>query len=679
MASSTTDSLWFVAGSTAEGQAYAVHCGQKSVQDIDIMMVEGTISSPTALIPTNISGFKQIRFDQVKILGGQSCLTSTLNSNGVLCLNGLKMKEHVLSRCRNETTPVAEVPGTDRTEYQTDSAAASVAATQKYDPLASENHFTHVFSDLLHPQQPSLPPNLLKERFRKISDGVMDAMRRYVLPLVTNEQTQKTVTEWCMNEQRFRDLLNMIGPVYGYHLPQKLKQQLQLILDFYDKHKHLSNSFHCKQITDYFKSCMPKEIDWVPAIQIKGFWPDDVKWFLKRFKKNRPHLYDEIIPTTSMHLIAKWPRKTSNTDEELGFRYSFSALERAIAQKRTENEQILNGIARSIYYRYLKTTRNLIPSYFVKTTVLWMCEIMSDLIKKIVGDSSESVARQIGFEWIKFATKQLQQGICPHYFIENVNLLEPYKQELLNEASNTLYEKVNLDQMIQIEFMEIRKQMIEGMYKNDEQFIRQLKVVDLIQAVNDYHEMKHLWSLPVDYNNNDNAVASCLSILNLMGSVDNNQPNWISFRELILKNDEEDEQQQEPPIWGEDVTLWGPSEFTENLRAVALLLKLINEILINESFTDYRCVEYNPHDIQSLQSISREAMNPANMMPYLISVYGSLFTGSSFGMNQNRMKQVLSSFLRRTLIQDQGVGPRLNLQTENGEYSIIIIRTFMKL
>ncbi|CAF4610911.1 unnamed protein product, partial [Didymodactylos carnosus] len=138
----------------------------------------------------------------------------------------------------NETTPCAEVPGADRTKYQTDSAAASVAATQKYDPLASENYFTQVFSDLLHPQQPSLPPNLLKERFRKFSDGVMEVICRYVLPLITNEQTQKTVTEWCMNKQRFCDLLNMIGPVYGYHLPQKLKQQLQLILDFYDKHKH---------------------------------------------------------------------------------------------------------------------------------------------------------------------------------------------------------------------------------------------------------------------------------------------------------------------------------------------------------------------------------------------------------------------------------------------------------
>ncbi|CAF4439047.1 unnamed protein product [Didymodactylos carnosus] len=322
--------------------------------------------------------------------------------------------------------------------------------------LPAINDFTQVLSDILHPQQPLLPPNLLKERFYKFSYNYLEIMRCFIIPIITSEHTQDVGTELNMNEQRLYDLFNMIGSAYGYRLPQKLKRQLQLILDFYDKHKHLSDSGNHKEIINYLTYCMPKDVDFVPAIEIKGFWPDDVKWFFERFKKNRPFLYDELISTTSMHLIAKWPKKTSNTDEELGFRYSFSALERFIAQKRTENEQVLNGIARSIYYRYLKTTRNLIPSYFVKTTVLWMCETMSDLINNIVADNPESVAQQLGFEWIKFATKQLQQGICSHYFIENLNLLEPYTQELLNEACDILHYKVNLDEMVQFE-SEFRK------------------------------------------------------------------------------------------------------------------------------------------------------------------------------------------------------------------------------
>ncbi|CAF4577506.1 unnamed protein product [Didymodactylos carnosus] len=65
---------------------------------------------------------------------------------------------------------------------------------------------------------------------------------------------------------------------------------------------------------------------------------------------------------------------------------------------------------------------------------------------------------------------------------------------------------------------------------------------------------------------------------------------------------------------GENVTFWDPSDFTGHLNAVTLFLKLTNEILINGNFTNYRCFEYNPYDIQGLQNILREVMNPANIL-----------------------------------------------------------------
>ncbi|CAF4747361.1 unnamed protein product, partial [Rotaria sp. Silwood2] len=89
-------------------------------------------------------------------------------------------------------------------------------------------------------------------------------------------------------------------------------------------------------------------MDIVPAIQIKNFWPNDVQWFLDRLNRNHPCLYKKLIPNASMHLIAKWSKKTPDGDGDLEFRYSFSTLERLFAQERTENEKILNGTARSI-------------------------------------------------------------------------------------------------------------------------------------------------------------------------------------------------------------------------------------------------------------------------------------------------------------------------------------------
>jgi hypothetical protein len=55
-----------------------------------------------------------------------------------------------------------------------------------------------------------------------------------------------------------------------------------------------------------------------------------------------------------MHVIQKPSIVTQVVDEEIDFRFSLSFIERLLASRRSENEQILNGIARSIYCRHLK-------------------------------------------------------------------------------------------------------------------------------------------------------------------------------------------------------------------------------------------------------------------------------------------------------------------------------------
>ncbi|CAF1617251.1 unnamed protein product, partial [Didymodactylos carnosus] len=99
----------------------------------------------------------------------------------------------------------------------------------------------------------------------------------------------------------------------------------------------------------YANQQMPKEIDNVPCLQLK-FWPKDIQPFLKRFEVNRPQLYEKIIRNSSIHVIPKWSTKTPKIDQDVEFRYSFSAIERLLAEHRNKNEQILNGIARSIYF-----------------------------------------------------------------------------------------------------------------------------------------------------------------------------------------------------------------------------------------------------------------------------------------------------------------------------------------
>ena len=100
--------------------------------------------------------------------------------------------------------------------------------------------------------------------------------------------------------------------------------------------------------------------------------------------------------------------ETSEIDQELEFRYSFSAIERLLAMKRSRVEQILNGVARSIYYKYFKhqlsaedNKKTLIPSYFVTTTVLWMCELSNLSEPFTERDNDQTIARIMAKKWLE--------------------------------------------------------------------------------------------------------------------------------------------------------------------------------------------------------------------------------------------------------------------------------------
>ncbi|CAF0947236.1 unnamed protein product [Didymodactylos carnosus] len=59
-------------------------------------------------------------------------------------------------------------------------------------------------------------------------------------------------------------------------------------------------------------------------------------------------------------------------------RCHFSVYEIEIAKARTKYEQGLNNVAHGLLYKYLHKNLTInnqyLPSYFIKTTVLWMCE-----------------------------------------------------------------------------------------------------------------------------------------------------------------------------------------------------------------------------------------------------------------------------------------------------------------
>ncbi|CAM4957147.1 unnamed protein product [Rotaria socialis] len=137
-----------------------------------------------------------------------------------------------------------------------------------------------------------------------------------------------------------------------------------------------------------------------------------------------------------MHLVPKWSRLTSLSNQEFEFRYSLSEIEVILAENRNMRAKCLNGIARSIYYKYLYRSTEL-TSYTVKTTVLWMCETF-EIDEKVSND-------ELAYKWIDFMCNHLEMGYCPHYFVENLNIWQHHEREDLNKALDILRSKIDLN------------------------------------------------------------------------------------------------------------------------------------------------------------------------------------------------------------------------------------------
>jgi hypothetical protein len=234
---------------------------------------------------------------------------------------------------------------------------------------------------------------------------------------------------------------------------------LEAILAFYFNYRHyfiemvdvLTELEDPSEIFPWFP-----EVDCVPSFKL-DFWPDDMQWFLNRLERNRPNLFEKIYPL-HMHIIPKWSGQTTEASKNFEFRYSFSLIEIKMAEERSLIEQILNRVARSIFYKYLHKSvmksssfnEKYLPSYFVKTTVLWMCETIDlDTIftptTNYDQQTEKKLADRLSKRWMTFACSKLKARSCPHYFIEGLNILNGFSFEYLDKLSSILENDVDLD------------------------------------------------------------------------------------------------------------------------------------------------------------------------------------------------------------------------------------------
>ncbi|CAF1327420.1 unnamed protein product [Adineta ricciae] len=644
---------FFVSGSTIEGAAYARHFAQQSIQDLDMMLVEGRIISPSCILKLKDAvGFVQVKYDENYIqLSSHTPFSTKSNQNGILCINGLKMKEKYCGTESIYFLPTSTIITTGQTAIN--SASAEVKFKCNSSSITLDEQFENILNSIRRIKAQE-HIECLQSKYILVCNTFLRSLSQFALPLISTIAEAEN-----LNLQTFKDLISLTSPIYNIQMPQVIKVRLNDLLEFYEKYKHLGNESFLKEYIEYGQLCINNEADFVPALQL-DFWPDDIQSFLERIHRHRPQLYQLIIDTTSMHLIPKWSEKTAKIDEELEFRYSFSEIERTLAMNRTRVEQILNGVARSIYYKYLKH-RSLIPSYLIKTTVLWMCELRNLNDQFTDEDDDRTIALVLAEQWLVYVKEILSNGVCKHYFIDEMNLLGSCSTEALQTAIDILEHGVDLDADEKINIFIEQKNLLNQHRHTMENWFGNMKVKDILDAMNEYKLLKENWLCPSrDFQDNGSAI-DCLHVLNLLRTLDGPyQQNWSTFKRLFLDTNETN---WLPCLWGEAVDDCSPSDFVDSLVGLGNMLSQIQTAMEKEDFDGTINMAMNQHEFSGVQNILNDLIKPSNMvhnnlmtswLPMLIETYfNELSTSTLFNAR--------APFQHRSIIDNHPNGPLSNL------------------
>ncbi|CAF1092683.1 unnamed protein product [Didymodactylos carnosus] len=529
----------FTTGSCREGQTYSRHFGDRNHQpDLDIVFEEGIIYSEDELIKLDkCPGFVRIKWNNITL----SSKPYGQDENGVCCVDGFKIKE-VFSSMMKLSMKLNEVDEFCEINHQitTDSAAVQTTLTEKREQITAAVLFKEGL-DLITTMRNETQDIAVASKNYQILYELLNGSNIKKLMNKLIESTWKEVKLFpkifCL-QNMLSSYYSLYAPAFSIPLTNEQQLQASVLINFYLKHKHLAVRKH-SCTTAYRKqvSCHESSTDVLRAFKL-NFWPTDIREiFLNRFKANRPILYEDI-KTAYMHLVPKWSgNQSTDSDQRFEFRYSFSAVEIILADKRTKNEKILNGVTRNIYYKYLYKPQDgnndgRIRSYFVKTTVLWMCEQMD--LNAFKHEDDEVIAKHMAEKWIDYVCSLLKQRYCPHYFVDGLNILESCSVEALEKAHQTLKLDVNLDEMIGSSNLgEIIKQYTDNYM--DRSGTNAERLPDLIEAIEEYGTIKHYWDTGFDILDEMDAAECCLEILdNLYEFDDGETDNWSRWKQLFV-------------------------------------------------------------------------------------------------------------------------------------------------
>ena len=201
-------------------------------------------------------------------------------------------------------------------------------------------------------------------------------------------------------------------------------------------------------------------IDRVPAITVSS-WPAIAEEWKVRDRHWPPQNVLNNILTSGCHIVPK-PYTGIERNENLDWRWSFTRAEMLLAHARSDKMNFVYLILKTMFYMYLKVIEvdeRTLPSYLVKTLMLWQCESSTEdwWQQKSVPDCVIGTLE-------KFKTCFYQRNL-QHYFIRDLNLFSNIPEELISYGT-AIIESICLDPLTCIKDVLVNLVQWQSKYKS---------------------------------------------------------------------------------------------------------------------------------------------------------------------------------------------------------------------
>ncbi|CAF0870893.1 unnamed protein product [Adineta steineri] len=231
----------------------------------------------------------------------------------------------------------------------------------------------------------------------------------------------KTLIISSNNDSNEKQIQQLCAPAFNIPLPKQLAYQSSCLIKFYEMFKSTLFSI-IKQSTTSSSSLLSTISHIRPAIQL-SYRPEILGWFDRRIANHKR--LKKLLDNNCICLVACGTKKTS-------FQYDFSLIEFHIISQFNASEWQLHTLVKRFTMKHLRCP---LDNSFLRTSVLWICEI-HDLENY----------HHIFEVWISFMRDVCRKRSLSHYFLENYNIYEEHSN--LIDIINTI-DYTNIDLFIE--------------------------------------------------------------------------------------------------------------------------------------------------------------------------------------------------------------------------------------